>query len=180
MEWHLYNSACIHPTRRLAILEEHRLTIKVSLVYNIRRSTTFCGPCTLKRFVGQSGMTLTDCVSHNCNGHFFYEPPALMRVRTHDQNFVPLIICNRIVTLQNKCPVLSNKCPSKSNKWPFISNKCPSLSNKCLRSNKFPKFLRQNHEPGDMILSKKLGKIIWQGDIYLTVWLLLADFVRRH
>ena len=54
------------------------------------------------------------------------------RVRTHDQNFVPLMICNKIVTLL-QINVLSwqiNVPPCQINDPPF-SNKCPSLANKC-------------------------------------------------
>ena len=78
---------------------------------------------------------------------------GLLRICSHDQNFVPLIICNKIV----------NKCPFLSNEWPSISNTCPSLSNKCPSlSNEFPKFLRQNHDSRDIYLQ--------EGHIFVPFW----------
>ena len=81
----------------------------------------------------------------------FWDSP--LRVRTHDQNFVPLIIFNKIVTLPkinvpsrqiNVPPCQMNDPPSQIN-VPHCQINVP-LSNKC------SKFLRRNHDPRDIYL----------------------------
>ena len=81
--------------------------------------------------------------------------PLSLRVRTHDQNFAPLIICNKIVTLPKtnvpSCQIIVPPCqindpPSQIN-FPHCQINVPL-------SNKFSKFLRQNHDPRDIYLNE--------------------------
>ena len=69
-----------------------------------------------------------------------------LRVRTHDQNFVPLIISNTILTL-----LQINVPPCQINVPPYQINDPPSQINVPM-SNKFPKVLGQNHDPRDIYL----------------------------
>ena len=64
-----------------------------------------------------------------------------VRVHTHDQNFVPLIICDKIVTL------LKINVPSCQINDPTCQKNVPHCQINVPLSNKFPKFLRQNHDP---------------------------------
>ena len=79
----------------------------------------------------------------------------LIRVRTHDQNFVPLIICNKNVTLlkMNVPSCQINVPPCQINDPPSQIN-VPHCQINVPLSNKFPKFLRQNHDPMDIYLSQ--------------------------
>ena len=70
----------------------------------------------------------------------------LFRARTHDQNIVPLIICNKIVTL------LKINVPSCQINDPPSWITVPLCQINVPLSNKFPKFLRQNHDPRDIYL----------------------------
>ena len=85
-----------------------------------------------------------------------------LKVRTHDQNFVPLKICNNIATLHivnvPSCqidvpPCQINDLPSQINDLPSQINVPPCQINVPL-SNKFHKFLRQNHDPRDIYLQE--------------------------
>ena len=63
------------------------------------------------------------------------------------------MICYKIVTiLKIKCPFLSNKCPSLSKNDPPSQINVPHGQINVPLSNKFPKFLRQNHDPGGIYL----------------------------
>ena len=78
-----------------------------------------------------------------------------VRVRTHDQIFVPLIICCKIVTLLKinvpSCQI--NVPPCQINDPPSQIN-VPRCQINVPLSNKFPKFLRQNHDPQDIYLQE--------------------------
>ena len=71
-------------------------------------------------------------------------PQKCLRARTHDQNFVPLIICNKIVTLFKinvpSCQIYVPPCQMND---PLSQINVPL-------SNKFPKFFRQNHDQGHL------------------------------
>ena len=70
----------------------------------------------------------------------------LLRVRTHDRNFVPIIICNKIVA------VLKTNVSSCQINDPSPQINIPCCQMNAALSNKFPKFLRQNHDPRDIYL----------------------------
>ena len=79
----------------------------------------------------------------------------LIRVRTHDQNFVPLIICNKNVNL------LKINVPSCQKNVPPCQRYDPPSQINVLHcqlsvpvSNKLPKFLRQNHDTRDNYLKE--------------------------
>ena len=71
-----------------------------------------------------------------------------LRVRTHDQNFVPLIICNKIVTLPKiNVPSRQINVPSCQINDPPSQINVPHCQINVPLSNKHSKFLRQNHDP---------------------------------
>ena len=76
-------------------------------------------------------------------------------VCTHDQNFVPLIICNKIVTLlkMNVTSVQINVPPCQIIDPPSQIN-VPHCQINVPLSNKFSRFLRQNHDPWDIYLQE--------------------------
>ena len=82
----------------------------------------------------------------------------MLRVRTHDQNFVPLMICNKFVTLLkinvpfrqiNVPPCQINVPPCQIN-VPHCQINVPHCQINVPLSNKCPKILRQNHDPRDI------------------------------
>ena len=77
------------------------------------------------------------------------------RVLTHDHNFAPLIICNKIVTLLKitvpSCQI--NVPPCQINDPPSQINVLHCQINVPL-SNKFPEFVRQNHDRRDIYLQE--------------------------
>ena len=74
-----------------------------------------------------------------------------IRVRTHDQNFVPLIICNIIVTLLKiNVPSRQINIPPCQINVPPCQINVPHFQINLPLSKKFPKFLRQNHDPRDI------------------------------
>ena len=76
---------------------------------------------------------------------------ASIRVRTHDQNIVPLIICNKIVTcLKINVPFCQIIVPPFQINDPPSQINVPSCQINVPLSNKSPKFLRQNHDPRDI------------------------------
>ena len=75
-------------------------------------------------------------------------PSAMLRVRTHDQNFAPLIICNKIVTFLKinapACQITVPPCqinypPSQIN-VPHCQINVPRCQINVPWSNKFPRF----------------------------------------
>ena len=77
-------------------------------------------------------------------GTFLHE--WLVRVRTHYQNIVPLIIWYKIVTL------IKINVPSRQINVPPCQINDPHCQINFPLSNNFPKILRQNHDPGDICL----------------------------
>ena len=81
--------------------------------------------------------------------------PLGIRVRTHDQNFASLIICNKIVTLLKinfpSCRISVPPCQLND---PPSQKNVPRCQINVPVSNKFPKSLRQNHDPGDIDLQE--------------------------
>ena len=89
------------------------------------------------------------------------------RVRTYDQNFVPLIICYKIATLSkiNVPSIQMNVPPCQINDPPSQIN-IPHCQINVPLSNKFPKFLRQNHDPGDIYLQEGLTFVFLFDHVY--------------
>ena len=96
----------------------------------------------------------------------------VLRVRTHDRNFVPLIICNKTVTL------LIINVPFCQINYPPSQINVPHSQINVPLSNKFPKFLRQNHDPRDIYLQE--GHIF--GSLFDHVYgpLLLISILSYH
>ena len=77
-------------------------------------------------------------------------------VRTHDQNIVPLITCSQIMTLLKiNVPACQTNDPPSQINVPHSQITVPL-------SNKFPKFLRHNHDPRDIYLQ--------EGHIFVSIF----------
>ena len=82
-------------------------------------------------------------------------------VRTHDQKFVPTIIRNKIVILLKiNVPSCQINVPHSQINDPPSQIIVPRYQANVPLSNKFPKFLRQNHDPRDIYLQ--------EGHIFVT------------
>ena len=107
------------------------------------------------------------CWTYQFQVNFF--PVHSLRVRTHDQNSVPLIICNKIVSLlkinvpscqinvpscQINVPQYQIKARSSQIKDRLSQISVPRSEINVPLSNRFLKFLRQNHDPRNIYLKE--------------------------
>ena len=78
-----------------------------------------------------------------------------LRVRTHDQNFIPIWICNKIVNLLKiNVPSCQIHVPPSQIIDPPCQINVPHCQINVPLSNKFPSFLRLNHDPRNIYLQE--------------------------